>query len=52
MTIEERYEWLIGMVTWIRVQEKPQLQKLFGTFVLELGQVLQFDALAKIRCSI
>ena len=47
MTIEERYEWLIGMVTWIRAQEKPQLQKLFGTFVLELGQVLQFDALAK-----
>jgi formate hydrogenlyase transcriptional activator len=47
MTIAERYEWLIGMGTWIRTQKEPQPQKLFGSFVLELGQVLEFDALAK-----
>jgi formate hydrogenlyase transcriptional activator len=47
MTITERYEWLIGMVNWIRAQKEPQPQQLFRTFVLELGQVLQFDALAK-----
>src|SRR6516225_194485 len=46
MTIE-RYEWLFSMVTWIRTQKELRAQGLFATFVRELGQVLQFDALAK-----
>jgi hypothetical protein len=43
----ERCEWLFNMETWIRTQKELQAQNLFGTFVRELGQVVQFDALAK-----
>src|SRR6516162_4547186 len=47
MMTMERYEWLFSMVTWIRTQKELRAQSLFETFVRELGQVLQFDALAK-----
>ena len=47
MRTMERYEWLFSMETWIRTQKELQAQNLFATFVHELGQVLQFDALAK-----
>ena len=46
MRTMERYEWLFSMETWIRTQKELRAQNLFGTFVRELGQVLQFDALA------
>jgi hypothetical protein len=43
----EFYDWLIRVTTLIRAQTEPQEQDLFEIFVKELGQVLQFDHLAK-----
>src|SRR5580704_9144498 len=41
----ERYEALIRVAAAVRAQREPR--KLFGIFVHELGQVLQFDAIAQ-----
>ncbi len=41
----ERYESLIRIATSIRAQRDPR--ELFGVLVHELGQVLQFDAIAQ-----
>ena len=43
----EFYEWLIRNTTLIRAQIDPQPGVLFDLFVRELGEVVQFDALAK-----
>jgi hypothetical protein len=43
----EFYDWLIRVTSLIRAQKGPQEQELFEIFVKELGQVLQFDHLAK-----
>jgi hypothetical protein len=43
----EFYEWLIRVTALIRAQKEPREQELFEIFVKELGQVLQFDHLAK-----
>src|SRR5262249_14745290 len=43
----EFYDWLIKVTTLIRSQHDPQEQELFELFCRELGQVLQFDELAK-----
>src|ERR1700722_15697976 len=41
----ERYEALIRIASAVRAQTEPR--KLFGILVHELGQVLQFDAIAQ-----
>src|SRR5580692_12969561 len=41
----ERYEALIRVAAAVRAQREPR--KLFGILVHELGQVLQFDAIAQ-----
>jgi formate hydrogenlyase transcriptional activator len=43
----EFYDWLIRVTTLIRAQKDPQEQELFEISCRELGQVLQFDELAK-----
>ena len=43
----EFYDWLIRVTTLIRAEKEPQEEDLFEIFVKELGQVLQFDHLAK-----
>jgi hypothetical protein len=43
----EFYDWLIRVTTLIRAQKEPHEEDLFRIFVKELGQVLQFDHLAK-----
>ena len=43
----EFYDWLIRVTTVIRGQKDPQELELFEIFGRELGQVLQFDHLAK-----
>jgi formate hydrogenlyase transcriptional activator len=43
----EFYRWLIRNTTLIRAQADPQPEEFFHIFVRELGQVVQFDALAK-----
>src|SRR5260370_42181574 len=43
----EFYDWLIRVTTLIRAQKDPQELELFEIFCRELGQVLQFDELAK-----
>jgi formate hydrogenlyase transcriptional activator len=42
---DQRYEALIRMAASVRAQAEPR--KLFGILVHELGQVLQFDAIAQ-----
>jgi formate hydrogenlyase transcriptional activator len=44
-SIAERYEYLIRIAASVRAQKEPQ--ELFGILVHELGQVLQFDAIAQ-----
>jgi formate hydrogenlyase transcriptional activator len=44
---KESYEWLIRVATLIRAQKEPKPRELFDIFVRELGQIVQFDALAK-----
>jgi formate hydrogenlyase transcriptional activator len=43
----EFYDWLIRVTNLIRAQKEPQEQDLFEIFVKELGEVIQFDHLAK-----
>ena len=44
-SIDRRYEALIRMAASVRAQREPR--KLFGILAHELGQVLQFDAIAQ-----